>query len=124
VASDKQYRTVQGIVEFPPKDGEAGGKTVRNICVSQTGFKEQAIRVYATLWPSHAGVAVEEGDVVTLRGSYVRNVKTTDGETKTYHNLSVSGILVHGRIDTGVKPDTTSDDVAADAAASDDDIPF
>jgi hypothetical protein len=110
---------VTGVVEFPPRDGEAGGKEVRNITISNGGFKEQAVRVYATLWPSHAGVAVEEGDVVTVKGSYTRNTK----EDKVYHNLSVSGIFVHGRIDTGDKPETTSDNSAADDAA-DDDIPF
>jgi hypothetical protein len=118
MASDKQYRTVTGVVEFPPRDGEAGGKTVRNITISNGGFKEQAIRVYATLWPSHSHVAVEEGDVVTVKGSYARNVK----EDKVYHNLSVSGILNHGRIDSGDQPATTNDEPAADAA--DDDIPF
>ena len=109
-----------GVVEFPPREGEAGGKAVRNITISNGGFKEQAIRVYATLWPSHADVAVEEGDVVTVKGAYTRNSK----DDKTYHNLSVSGILVHGQIDTGDKPETTNDDGAPADDAADDDIPF
>lgn len=54
-----------------------------------------------------------------MKGAYSRNTK----EEKVYHNLSVSGILVHGRIDTGDKPETTSDDSPA-ADAADDDIPF
>jgi len=117
--SDKQWRTVHGVVEFPPRDGEAGGKQVRNICISQTGFKEQAVKVYATLWPSHAHVKVEEGDVVTARGSYNANKK----EDKVFHNLSVTGFKNHGQLDTGTKPETTDADGGDDAVA-DDDIPF
>lgn len=118
--ADKQYRTVTGIVEFPPRDGEAGGKAVRNITISNGGFKEQAIRVYATLWPSHEHVAVEEGDVVTVKGSYAANRK----DDKVYHNISVSAILVHGKVDEGKKAETTNDDDSSADDAADDDIPF
>jgi hypothetical protein len=72
IGSDKQYRVVSGIVQFPPRDGEAGGKAVRNISVRQAGFGPTAVTVSATLWPSHADVKVDQGDVVTLEGSYTR----------------------------------------------------
>jgi hypothetical protein len=121
--AEKEYRVVHGIVQFEPKESEAGGKTVRNLAVRQTGFREQAIRVSATLWPSHAHVEVAEGDVVTLEGSYTRNTGEKDGVKVTYHNISVSRILVHGNTDAGVKTDTVNTD-ADEPEAGDDEIPF
>lgn len=122
MAQEKQYRTVHGIVQFEPREGEAGGKPVRNITVRQAGFGPTAVRVSATLWPSHAHVKVEEGSVVTIEGPYTQNKSTgDDGETRTFHNLSVSRIFVHGMSDSGKKADVenaVADDVA------DDDIPF
>ena len=116
-----QFRTVTGIIQFPPKDGNAGVKPVRNIAVRQTGFKDQGVRVSATLWPSHAHVAVEEGDVVMLDGKYSQN-KTTgeDGTTRVFHNLSVTRIAVLGKSDAGTKAET----VNSQDDAADDDIPF
>lgn len=121
--ADKVYRVIHGIVQFEPKEGEAGGKAVRNIAVRQAGFKEQAIRVSATLWPSHAHVEVAEGDVVTLEGSYTQNKGEKDGAVVTYHNISVSRILVLGNADAGVKTDTVNTSTTA-AEPDDDDIPF
>lgn len=121
--AEKQYRVVSGIVQFPPREGEAGGKPVRNISVRQAGFGPTAVTVSATLWPSHEDVKVEQGDVVTLEGSYQANKSTKqDGTPITYHNISVTRILVHGRAVEGVKPDTENAVVEDDA--SDDDIPF
>jgi len=124
LASENQYRVVSGIVQFPPREGEAGGKSVRNISVRQAGFGPTAVTVSATLWPSHDSVQVDQGDVVTLEGKYTSN-KTTkqDGTPVTYHNISVTRILVHGKANEGVKPDTENAS-ADDADASDDDIPF
>lgn len=120
--ADKQYRVVSGIVQFPPREGEAGGKAVRNISVRQAGFGPTAVTVSATLWPSHDEVKVDQGDVVTLEGSYTSN-KTTkqDGTPVTYHNVSVTRIFVHGKAVEGVKPETEN---AADEEPSDDEIPF
>ena len=115
--SSSDYRTVIGIVQWEPKDGEAAGKPVRNIVVNSVGFKEQAVSVYATLWPSQADVEVAENDVVILEGRYNRNVS---GE-KTYHNLSVARIAVLGKASEGVKADVDDND-ASDADP--DEIPF
>jgi hypothetical protein len=118
-----QFRTIVGIVEFPPRDGEAAGKPVRNLAISQTGFKDQAVRVYATLWPSFKHVKVEEGDVVILRGKYNANPKTKEDGTKiVYHNLSVLAIKNLGPMEFGTKPDTENTD--DDADGDDEDIPF
>ena len=62
-----QYRTVIGIVQFDPREGEAAGKPVRNITVNQAGFGQTAVRVSATLWPSHKNFAVAKNDVSARR---------------------------------------------------------
>lgn len=122
MASEKTYRTVVGIVQFDPRDGEAAGKTVRNIVVNQAGFGPQAVRVSATLWPDHDHVKVRRGDVVVIEGSYTQAKKTKDdGEQATYHNLSVNRIAVLGRADDGAATETTSDD---DFADEDEETPF
>jgi hypothetical protein len=109
---------VFGIVQFEPREGEAGGKPVRNITVRQTGFGPTAVRVSATLWPSHAHVGVEEGDVVVIEGAYTQNKGTDKNEQPiTYHNLSVNRIAVLGKSDAGAKEDTVNT-----AAASDDEL--
>lgn len=117
-----EFRTVTGIVQFPPRDGNANGKAVRNITIRQTGFGPTAVRVNATLWPSHAHVAVAEGDVVMVDGKYNQTKRTNEesGETKTYHNLSVTRIAVLGKSDGGKKAEVENEteDVV------DEDIPF
>lgn len=111
-----------GVVQFDPKDGEAGGKSVRNIVVQQAGFGPTAVRVSATLWPSHAHVSVSQGDVVALEGPYTQN-KSTDqqGNQRTYHNLSVTRIAVLGQVDAGARTETVNTD---DDDIDTDEIPF
>ena len=123
MATEKKFRVVHGIVQFPPRDGEAGGKTVRNVTVRQTGFKEQSLRISATLWPSHARVEVNEGDVVTFEGAYTPNPQTKEDGTKViYHNISVLKWFRHGTADSGEKVDVENESSEDDA--TDDDIPF
>jgi len=109
-------------VAFEPREAEAAGQQVRNITVQQTGFGQTAVRVGATLWPSHAHVKVAQGDVVTLEGSYTpRTTTDDDGNEKKFHNISVTRIFVHGAADQGKREETVntgSDDV------TDDDVPF
>ena len=112
-----EYRAVMGIVQFPPREGEAAGKPVRNVRINQIGFKEQNIPVSLTLWPSHKDFDVQENDVIIAEGKYSR----TSGEEKTYHNLSVVRIAKLGEADPGERPDVDENDVPAE---SDDDIPF
>ena len=128
MASDKVYRTVVGVVEFEPNESTTkAGQDIRNILVSQTGFKENAIKISATIWDSHAHVDVAKGDVVVLKGSFDRNTGTNKaGEKVIYNNLSVSSILVLGAMDEGVRDDdergSRSNSDAADD--EDDDIPY
>ena len=118
-----QFRTVMGIVQFPPREGKAGGKDVRNITISQNGFGPTAVKVSATLWPSHAHVPVEENDVVIVEGKYSQNTTTNEetGEKRTFHNLSVTRVAVLGRADSGKKVDTEN---TTSEPADDSDIPF
>jgi hypothetical protein len=123
--SNKQYRTITGFVQFDPREGQAAGKDVRNIRVRATGFKEQAISVSATLWPSHADVAVAKDDLVTIEGAYTqtKGEREVDGTTVpvTYHNISISRIFNHGQGEAGTRVETVNAD---GDAAGDDEIPF
>ena len=106
---------------FEPRESEVQGQQVRNITVQQAGFGPYAVRVGATVWPSHSHVALKQGDVVTLEGSYNKR-STTDNETgeeRTFHNVSVTRILVHGAADSGKREETTND-----SEPSDDDVTF
>jgi hypothetical protein len=126
LASDKVYRTVVGVVEFEPNENTTkAGQDIRSILVSQTGFKESAIKVSATIWDSHAHVAVEKGDVVVLKGSFERNTGTNKaGDKVVYNNLSVSSILVLGSMDEGVRDDDEPRSKSKPADDEDDDIPY
>lgn len=90
--------------------------------MQQTGFGPYAVRVGATVWPSHSHVALKQGDVVTLEGAYNRRTTTDQesGEERTFHNISVTRILVHGAADSGQREETTNSSSAAD----DDDVTF
>lgn len=89
--------------------------------MQSAGFGPTAVRVGATLWPSHGHVNVKKGDVVTMEGSYnQRSTTDEDGNERKFHNLSVTRIYVHGAADEGKKNET----VNTEPEASDDDIPF
>jgi hypothetical protein len=120
----KTYRTFYGVVQFPPRDGEAGGKAVRNITIRTTGVKDQSIRVGATLWPSHAHVEVEEGDAVVVEGAFTVNKGEKDGEPITYFNLSVSGILNLGPLDQGDEIPVENSTANTPEPVAEDDIPY
>lgn len=123
--AENQYRTLIGVVQFDPREGQAGGKDVRNITVRTGGVKEQSLRVGATLWPSHAHVEVGKGDFVVLEGKFSRNEGTNgQGEKVTYNNLSVTNILNLGTLDAGQEVETVNTDEPAADAEDEDDIPF
>lgn len=119
--SENKYRTIIGIVQFPPREGEAAEKPVRNIRVNSAGFGPTAVPVSATLWPSHKAFEVKENDIVVLEGKYTKsNGKDKNDNPVTYHNISVARIGKIGEADPGEKPDVDDNDVTAD----DEDIPF
>lgn len=119
--TSKQYRTVIGVVQFDPQEREAGGKQVRNVAVGQVGFGQQAVRVSATLWPSHADFTVAKGDVILLEGTYTQGKGDKEGQSVTYHNLSVMRAFNFGKVNEGVRIETTTDD---SDPVDEDDIPF
>lgn len=123
--SEKQeYRAVLGFVQFEPREGEAGGKPVRNITVRTVGFGPYAVRVSATLWPSHGHVEVNEGDLVAFEGKYTQNKgKDKNDNPITYHNISVSKIKVLGAADEGAREETVNTSAAADDG-DDEDLGF
>lgn len=125
-AGKKEYRTVTGVVQFDVKEGEAAGQTVRNIVVKQAGFGQNSINVYATLWPKHAGLAIERGDAVILEGSYSsrKGQNKTTGEDVTYHNVSVTRIAVLGKMDEGSDEEVVNKTSDAAEAVDEEDIPF
>lgn len=121
--AESQFRTLAGVVQFEPREGQAGGKEVRNIAIRTTGLKEQSMRVSATLWPSHEHVDVQKGDFVVLEGKFSRNKGTNkDGEEVVYNNLSVSSILVLGTLDDGAEIETTN--AGRNDEPAEDDIPY
>lgn len=120
------YRTIVGVVQFKPREGKAGDKEVRNIAVRQTGiFEKESVLVSATLWPEFDSVKVAEGDFVVLEGKYQENTgKNKEGDKVVYHNLSVAGIAVLGKLFEGSDDDEPEDEEPEDDDPADDDIPF
>jgi len=120
----KQYRVVTGIAQWDPREGEAAGKKVRNVTIRQVGVKDQSILVSLTLWPSHAGTEVKQGDVLIAEGVFTRSTaEDQSGNTRTYNNLSVSRLLKLGSADAGVRDDKPESD-EPDETDEDDDIPY
>lgn len=119
---DKIYRSVVGAVQFDPQEKEAAGKTVRSVVLRATGFKEQAVNVYATVWPGHDDFEIAKGDVLFVEGSYTQGKgKSDDGPPKVYHNISVTRIAKLGTAVDARRPDVEND--AADGTYEYD-IPF
>jgi single-stranded DNA-binding protein len=75
------------------------------------------------LWPSHAHVAVAEGDLVFVEGKFTRaKGESKDGTTPvTYNNLSVSDFINLGSADGGKDEREAASNAAVE---DDDDIPF
>lgn len=89
--NDKTYLSIAGIVQFDPEGREVAGKKVRSVNVQTFGAAGGT--VYLTVWPSHADVEINKGDVLFVGGSYAKNEVDTDTGTKVYHNLSVTNLV-------------------------------
>lgn len=114
-------------MQFDPKEVDRNDKTARDIVVQQSGFGPFAVRVNATVWPSHEHIAINKGDVVTLEGKYNYNKTTNnEGEERVYHNLSVFRMKNHGPIDEGNRDPraATSTSSSSTPDVTDEDIPF
>lgn len=117
------FRTVTGVIQFPPREGKANGKDVRNITVKQSGFGPTAVNVSATVWPSHEKVDLKVGQVVVLEGPYTQNKGTDkDGNERVYHNLSVTRLAVLGEVSEGARVGTVN--TSDEPEEGDEEIPF
>lgn len=105
--SDNTYISVFSIVQFPPEEKDINGKDCLKFTVRPSGGKGTP-NFSCTLWPEHADLfaSIDVGSVLALQGKYTVN-KSND---KTFHNLSVSGIDILGKLSTGTRPETTEDD--------------
>jgi hypothetical protein len=75
--------------------------------------------VSATVWPPHAHIKIEKGDVVMVEGKFSRNKGTdANGDEVVYNNLSVARLSVLGHADEGKKIEVDN------PVADDDDLPF
>jgi hypothetical protein len=111
-----KYRTITGIVQFDPREGEAAGKPVRNVRVNSGDLAYSC-----TLWPSHKKFDIAVNDIVVVEGKYTKsNGKDKNDDPVTYHNISVARIGKIGEADPGEQPDTDDNDVTED----DEEIPF
>lgn len=106
-----EWRTLFGVVQFDPTPRNANGKDVLSISLRTAGVKEQSQMVSCTLWPSHAALfeKVQKGDAVVVEGKYsVNKGQDKEGNPRTYHNLSISRILLLGPLDGGSDVEVTS----------------
>lgn len=127
-----EYRTIVGLVKYPVRTGEVTVRDeevqVRNFVVRQTGVKDQAIDVAATLWPSHEHVELEQGDFVVMEGKLTprKGTKKDDEGNEiptTFFNFSVAGIKVFGPLDFGDR-DGGSTASSRAAETDDEDVPW
>lgn len=118
--SETQYRSFIGMVQFDPVEREAAGKDVRNVTIREVGLKDQAQLISITLWPNHAAIEVEKGDIVFVDGKFTPNKgKDGEGNPKTYFNVSANAFKVLAKADYGVETESTAGD--GDAGDDDDD---
>lgn len=113
-----EYITVAGIVQFPPRERQAGGKAVRDVAIRSIANNKM---INITLWPEKASVSVNKGDFVVADGKYTQSMgQNKNGEQQTYHNLSA--ITFHNLASMGDVGTTKTD--PKESASSGDDFPF
>lgn len=95
--ADKTYATVNGFVQFEPKERDANGQNVRDIAIKPAnGDPNKLIRV--TLWPEFDHAPVEQGDAVMADGAFSRSTYTaSDGSKKESLQINASKLNVNGK---------------------------
>lgn len=113
-----EYITVAGIVQFDPRNRQAGDKQVRDIVIRAIGSNKN---FSITLWPEKANIPISKGDFIVADGKHSQSVgQNKAGEQVTYHNLSATTVIrIAGE---GAAP-AAAVPVAA-AASTSDDFPF
>jgi hypothetical protein len=112
-----EYITVAGIVQFDPRQRQAGDKQVRDIVIRAIGSNKN---FSITLWPEKANIPIAKGDFIVADGKHSQSAgQNKAGEQVTYHNLSATTIIrIAGEVGEALAP------VAAAPAAASDDFPF
>ena len=102
--SENEYLSVGGTVAFEPEDREVGGKPIRNVVLTPFGAGSVR-RIYCTVWDQHAGVAINQGDFLLVNGKYTtREGQSKAGDPVTYHNLSVTSLVVLSPQEASAEP--------------------
>lgn len=86
-----EYITIAGIVQFDPRQRQAGGKQVRDVLIRAIGDN----RNYSiTVWPEKGDIPISKGDFLVADGKYSSSVgQNKEGAQVTYHNLSATTIF-------------------------------
>ena len=114
-----EYITVAGIVQFDPRQRQAGDKQVRDVVVRAIGSNKN---FSITIWPEKGNVVISKGDFLIADGKYSSSVgQNKAGEQVTYHNLSANTIICIAG-DAASAP--ASKPAAAAPADTGDDFPF
>jgi hypothetical protein len=113
-----EYITVAGIVQFDPRNRQAGDKQVRDIVIRAIGSNKN---FSITLWPEKANIPISKGDFIVADGKHSQSVgQNKAGEQVTYHNLSATTVIrIAGE---GAAPMAAAP--AAAATSTSDDFPF
>jgi len=114
-----EYMTIAGIVQFPPRERQAGGKQVRDVLIRAIGDNKN---YSITVWPENGNITINKGDFVVADGKYSSSIgQNKEGAQVTYHNLSSNTIF---RIENTTAGSVDSKPVEAAATASGDNFPF
>lgn len=113
-----EYITVAGIVQFDPRQRQAGDKQVRDVLIRAIGSNKN---FSVTIWPEKANIPINKGDFLVCDGKYSQSAgQNKAGEQVTYHNLSATAIIrIPGDTDA-----TITAPVAVATDASEDGFPF
>lgn len=117
MASDSNFVTVAGIVQFDPQEREVQGKEVRDITIRGIGTGK---KYRITLWPDLAAAEVARGDFVAVDGKGSTNTVQTDNGPVTYYNVSATHIVVNGTVYSREREEVVNEAPSAQT----DDIPF
>lgn len=114
-----EYMTIAGIVQFPPRERQAGGKPVRDVLIRAIGDNKN---YSITVWPENGNIPINKGDFLVADGKYSSSVgQNKEGAQVTYHNLSSNTLFrLEGSGDGSAAPKAA----APVAAATGDDFPF
>lgn len=88
MASDVEYRTVAGFVQFDPETAEVNNQELRRLVVQATGSEGSNVTV--SLWPEWADVEVNKGDFIVANGKF----EAREGKDKVFLNLTAYRLVV------------------------------